>query len=218
MVKVLVLEDNGQMRERLVEILESWGEISELEAVSTNQDCAEILKNTFFDVLLVDLDLPDGSGHDSIRLYRDLNPSGLSIVISALSDGQSIIKALELGAIGYLHKDDSSLQIIESIRLAISGQSPVSPSIAHVIISRLQNSPDEKVENPTNEKIKGILTDREIEVLSLIAKGLSYGETANVLGMSKNTLPVHIRNIYRKLQATNRSEAVYEARSIGIIH
>lgn len=218
MVKVLVLEDNGQMRERLVEILKSWGEISELEAVSTNQDCAKILRNTAFDVLLVDLDLPDGSGHESIHLHRELNPSGLSIVISALSDGQSIIKALELGAIGYLHKDDSSLQIIESIRLAISGQSPVSPSIAHVIISRLRNPPDGQVENPTNEKIKGILTDREIEVLSLIAKGLSYGETANVLGMSKNTLPVHIRNIYRKLQAANRSEAVYEARSIGIIN
>ena len=217
MVNVLVLEDNNQMRERLVKILESWDEISELEAVSTNKDCAKILQNTVFDVLLVDLDLPDGSGHASIRLYSELNPSGLSIVISALSDGQSIIKALELGAIGYLHKDDSSLQIIESIRLAISGQSPVSPSIAHVIISRLQNSSDEQVEAPTNRRQKGILTDREIEVLSLIAKGLSYGETANVLGMSKNTLPVHIRNIYRKLHAANRSEAVYEARSIGII-
>lgn len=218
MVKVLVVEDNAQMRERLVKILESWEEISGLEAVSSNHDCAEILQKKVFDVLLVDLDLPDGSGHEAIRLYSELNPSGLSIVISALSDGQSIIRALELGAIGYLHKDDSSLRIIESIRLAISGQSPVSPSIAHVIISEIRNTQDEQAEVPNTIGKKGILTDREIEVLSLIAKGLSYGETASVLGMSKNTLPVHIRNIYRKLHAANRSEAVYEARSIGIIN
>ena len=217
MVNVLVLEHNTQMRERLVRILKSWDDIAELEAVSTNRDCAEMLRKTFFDVLLVDLDLPDGSGHESIRLYSELNPGGLSIVISALSDGQSIIQALEYGAIGYLHKDDSSLQIIESIRLALLGQSPVSPSIAHVIISNIRNSPEDKAKSPVDKK-KGVLTDREIEVLSLIAKGLSYGETAKVLGMSKNTLPVHIRNIYRKLHAANRSEAVYEARSIGIIY
>jgi DNA-binding NarL/FixJ family response regulator len=216
MVNVLVLEDNVQMQQRLVRILRSWEETSELEAVTTNHDCAEMLKKTTFDVLLVDLDLPDGSGHESIRLYSELNPIGLSIVISALSDGQSIIKALKLGAIGYLHKDDSSLQIIESIKLAISGQSPVSPSIAHVIISKIRSSSEGKAGNQVDKKKKRILTEREIEVLSLIAKGLSYGETATVLGMSKNTLPVHIRNIYRKLHAANRSEAVYEARSIGI--
>lgn len=216
MVSVLVLEDSPQMLERFVRILKSSDEIEEVEAVSTNHDCAEILKKRNFDVLLVDLDLPDGSGHDSIRVYTDLKPSGLPIVISALSDGQSIIRALELGAVGYLHKDDSSLQIVEAISLAIAGHSPVSPSIAHVIISKFRTSSVEDAENGKKRK-EGILTAREIEVLNLIAKGLSYGETASVLGISKNTVPVHIRNIYRKLHATNRSEAVYEARSIGIV-
>lgn len=217
MVSVLVLEDHTQMREHFVKILESWEEISHLEAVATNKRCAEILKKTDFDVLLVDLDLPDGSGLELIQLHSALNPNGLSIVISALSDGQTIITALELGAIGYLHKDDNSLQIIESIRLAMLGQSPVSPSIANIIISKIQSSQNEQFEQSTDDKKKGVLTDREVEVLSLIAKGLSYNEAANVLGISKNTLPVHIRNIYRKLHAANRSEAVYEARFFGII-
>lgn len=217
MVRVLVVEDNTLMRERLVNILMSWAEITQVQSAATNADCARMLSGDLAEILLVDLDLPDGSGHKSIKLFNELNPDGLSIVISALSDGQSIITALELGAIGYLHKDDSSLQIIESIRLARSGQSPVSPSIAHILVSRIRNPLTDDSDNLAEAKTKGVLTDREIEVLSLIAKGLSYDETSQVLGISKTTVPVHIRNIYRKLQAANRSEAVYEARLIGLI-
>lgn len=217
MVRVLVLEDNTLMRDRLVTILTSWNEITDVHSASTNAECAKMLSDGLVDILLVDLDLPDGSGHESIKLFSELHPDGLSIVISALSDGRSIITALELGAIGYLHKDDSSLQIIESIRLARSGQSPVSPSIAHILISRIRNPLAAGTDNKDADQNKGVLTDREVEVLSLIAKGLSYDETSNVLGISKNTVPVHIRNIYRKLHAANRSEAVYEARLIGLI-
>jgi len=217
MVSVLVLEDNVIMQGRLVEILKSSTEITNIHVAATNESCATILHSNEIDILLADLDLPDGSGNESIRLFSELNPDGLSIVISALSDGPSIISALELGAIGYLHKDDSSIQIIESIRLARLGQSPVSPSIAHMLISRIQARPPSELGCTPNKKMKGILTERETEVLSFISKGLSYNETAAVLGVSKNTVPVHIRNIYRKLHAANRSEAVYEARSIGLI-
>ena len=214
---ILVLEDNKLLQTRIMEILRESDVCSSVRGAGTVAECTALLQESPVDVLLVDLNLPDGSGHDAIKTYRELNPDGASIVISALSDGPSIMNALELGAIGYLHKDDQSFQVVDSIKMALSGQSPMSPSVAYALVCRIQDS--SFATNPPKQARASatILTTREIEVLTLISKGLSYIETASILSISVQTVPVHIRNIYKKLQATNRSEAVYEARAIGII-
>lgn len=216
---VVVLEDNEVLRNRLFAILKQSEICQEVKAAATVARCEEILRESHIDILLADLHLPDGSGIDSIRLFKQINPNGLVIVISALSDGKSIMEALEFGAIGYLHKDDSSLQIIDAIKMAIEGKSPISSSIAYVLVRRIQDAslaPLPGSSEPSSKPNTNI-TKRETEILDLIAKGLSYAETAGVLNISAQTVPVHIRSIYKKLHANNRSEAVYEARAIGII-
>lgn len=217
LVNILVLEDNPLLRSRMVDILIQSSLCSSVKSAATVADCVAILNELDTQVFLVDLHLPDGSGHDCISLYKKNNPDGISIVISALSDGPSIIKALELGAVGYLHKDDSSFQIVDAVKMALDGQSPMSPSIAYVLVSRIQGTGFSARSQKSTDKDQSVLTTREIEVLDMIAKGLSYAETAKSLKMSEQTVPVHIRNIYKKLHATNRSEAVFEARAIGII-
>jgi DNA-binding NarL/FixJ family response regulator len=215
----VVLEDNQILLNRLADILKQSEICSYVRTAATIASCEKLLRESYVDILLADLHLPDGSGIDIIRLFKQINPNGLAIVISALSDGTSIMKALEFGAIGYLHKDDPSLQIIDAIKMALKGQSPMSSSIAYSLICRIQNASfaplpttSKPISNPDT-----ILTKRETEILDLIAKGLSYAETATILNISAQTVPVHIRNIYKKLHANNRSEAVYEARAIGII-
>lgn len=219
MIAIAILEDNAVLRDRMVNILTAW-EIASVTAFSRNSELFDHAAVEKIDVLLVDLHLEDGSGIDSIAHLAVVQPHSISIVISALSDSNSIVRAISTGAVGYLHKDDSSFEIVVSIKMALNGESPISPAIARKLIGSMQGPAPLKKATPQNSDsylTKDILTPRETEVLNLIAKGLSYVECATVLNISEQTVPVHVRNIYRKLHARNRSEAVFEARFLGVI-
>jgi DNA-binding NarL/FixJ family response regulator len=218
MIRIAVLEDNPILRDRILEILKGWNYAEAVHSAASNTEFLEVLSQYHIDLLLADLGLPDGSGVKSIREFQKINPAGVSIVISARSDSESVFAAIQNGAIGYLHKDDPSFEVIGSIKLALQGESPISPAIAERIIKAVQtqsytpNGPIDP-ENSANE----ILTPREVEVLFVISKGLSYVEAAAALDISSKTLPVHVRKIYKKLHANNRAEAIYEARMLGIL-
>jgi len=220
MITIAVLEDNVVLRNRMVGILFAWDYIESIASFSRNADffCHAATKKV--DILLADLHIEDGSGIDSIAYLSLVQPDSLSIVISALSDSDTILHAITMGAVGYLHKDDSSFEIIASIKLALSGESPISPTIARNLIRSIHTQDQRnKIKLPILEqgRKKSVLTGRETEVLNLIAKGMSYTECAAILNISKQTVPVHVRNIYRKLHVKNRSEAVFEARFLGVI-
>ena len=216
MISILILEDNITLAERLRGILLQWEFVAGVQMTATAAQANMALETQTWDVFLCDLGLPDGDGEQCICTYNKKSPDGSCIVISSKSDDASILSAIRAGAVGYIFKDDHSIQIVDAVKLALNGQSPISPSIAFTVISILaqtKSMPD-TAEAPSGST--SLLTEREIQVLSAISKGLTYVETAVVLEISKNTVPVHIRNIYRKLQANNRSEAVYEAQSMGI--
>ena len=216
-MKIVVLEDEPHMLDRIVGILNDWESTSRVIGCATNAEFSAIIEQEKdIDVLLADLKLPDGDGCDSIRLISRKIPLSVSIVISSMSDGPSVCSAIYSGAVGYLHKDDSSLGIVKVIKDACAGLSPMSPSIAKTLFSEIQRG-ELKSQSKDSSTASTLLTPRQIEVLETIAKGFSYEETAQVLGLSKNTIPTHVRNIYRKLQSNNKSEAIYEARQLGII-
>ena len=135
-----------------------------------------------------------------------------------MSDGASISKAIASGAIGYMHKDDTSQGVISMLEEAVKGMSPMSPSVAKVLFEMIRQNAEEEtpcaVETP---KSANDLTPRQIEVLLTISKGFSYNEVAKMLGLSINTVPAHVRNIYKKLHANNKLEVVYGARRLGLI-
>lgn len=137
-------------------------------------------------------------------------------MISALADDRNVIEAIEAGASGYLLKDSDPINVIDAIAELLAGRSPISSTIARTIVRRL-GSRDNMPEQATGESGSQQLTPREMDILWGIAKGFTYSELADRLQISKQTVPVHIKNIYRKLQANNRSEAVYEASRRGLI-
>jgi len=138
------------------------------------------------------------------------------MVISILADERSVLDAIEAGAAGYLLKDADSIDLLDAIRDVMAGRSPISSRIARVLVRRLAEQG--QVASDTEKAAdKPSLTEREMDILWGIAKGFTYGELADNLAISRQTVPVHIRNIYRKLQATNRSEAVFEASRLGLI-
>ena len=152
----------------------------------------------------------------AIRQLRETRPGAEAMVISVLADDRTVIEAIEAGATGYLLKDSDPLDIVEAITELLAGRSPISSAIARTIVRRLggREAPAEPGAATNGSQP---LTPREMDILWGIAKGFTYGELAERLKISKQTVPVHIKNIYRKLQANNRSEAVYEASRRGLI-
>ena len=211
MISVLVLEDNAVLCKKLVRTLSGWHFISKVYSCDSNFEAKNIIETNFVDLLIVDLNVADGDGIDTIKYSKLKNQVMPIIVTSAVTEPSRIIAAIQAGAIGYIHKSDSSIEIEFAIDKVLKGQSPISAEIAYILCQRVKDSGLIKV-----EKQQDILTDRELEVLTLISKGLSNVEISDILEISKNTVPVHVRNIYKKLQSSNRTEAVYEARSMGI--
>ena len=213
-LKIVLTEDDGPIRERLARIVGGWAEAELCAACANLTETLAAIGTHEIDLLITDLRLPDGSGIDAIRLLAKQQPKAEAMVISVLADERSVLEAIEAGASGYLLKDADSMDLIEAIRDVIAGRSPISSRIARVLVRRLSErvhvSGSEESERPS-------LTEREMDILWGIAKGFTYGELADKLGISRQTVPVHIRNIYRKLQASNRSEAVFEAARLGLI-
>jgi DNA-binding NarL/FixJ family response regulator len=216
--RILLIEDDAPVRVRLAGIIGDWPGGKLVGACGTLADAVQVIDNIPIDLLVTDLKLPDGHGVQAIRLLRERQPAAEAMVISVLADDRTVIEAIEAGATGYLLKDSDAMGIVEAISELLAGRSPISPAIARTIVRRLggREAAPAAVADTTATTAQQ-LTPRELDILWGIAKGFTYGELAERLKMSKQTVPVHIRHIYRKLEASNRSEAVYEASRRGLI-
>ena len=216
MVSVAVLEDNSVLLKSFIQIIKEFDFVEHVDGFETNKQFCDALNRVNYDVVLADISLEDGVSYKSMLQFKEINPSGSLIVISSSLSGADALRSIKSGAVGYINKNDSSIGIGSAIQLVLNGQSPISPSIAFQICSELHI----KRRSHVNESVshsKSILTKRETEILNILSRGLSNLEVAILLGISENTIPVHIRNIYKKLNTKNRLEAVFEARSLGIL-
>jgi DNA-binding NarL/FixJ family response regulator len=220
-ITVLLVEDDAPTSWRLQNALAKAG--FEVTAAATLAEARASLTQSGPKVLLTDLQLPDGHGVELIRETRQRFPETEIMVISILGDEQSVISAITVGATGYLLKDAFPTDIAATVRELVAGHSPISASIARFIVRRTQGNQGNQA-NPGNPERSpepllntAKLTPREIDILWGIAKGFSYAEIADHLGLSRQTVPGHIKNIYRKLEVHTRGEAVFEAVQQGLI-
>lgn len=211
-IRVVLAEDDEPVRQRLAQMIGGWPGAELAGVCGTLAETVAAIETRPMDLLITDLKLPDGNGIEAIRLLSRRQPEAQAMVISVLADEKTVLDAIEAGATGYLLKDADPPDLVEAIADLMAGRSPISSSIARVLIRRLS---DDGRTDPSGEAPS--LTRREMDILWGIAKGFTYGELAERLGISHQTVPVHIRNIYRKLQVSNRSEAVYEATRLGLI-
>ncbi len=220
-ITVLIVEDDDVTRDRLARVVASDARFLVLPACNGVQDGMAALKANRPRLLLVDLGLHDGSGLELIRAASLHSPSTEALVITVFADERSVLDAVEAGATGYLLKDGDERTVSAALREVLEGGSPISPSIARHLLRRFQlSTPDASTSLPPQSGVPddtGGLTPREIEVLLLIAKGLTYVDIAQTLGMSTNTVTSHIKHIYRKLAVRSRGEAVFEAAQLGLL-
>lgn len=217
-IDVLLVEDDAPTRERLQGALNS----DPVFSVATAGNLAEAraaIERTPPRVLLTDLQLPDGHGVELIRETRLRFPGAEIMVISILGDEESVIAAISVGASGYLLKDAFPTDIAATVRELVAGHSPISASIARFIVRRAQQEANLATPQPLSPPQLAVarLTPREIDILWGIAKGFSYADIAAHLGLSRQTVPGHIKSIYRKLEVHTRGEAVFEAVQQGLI-
>lgn len=212
-ISVVIVEDDAPTRQRIADGLSDATAFSVSQA-GTLAEARQLLARGYPDVLLTDLQLPDGHGMDLIREVRQRGQSTEIMVISILGDEESVISAILLGANGYLLKDALLTDIADTVRDLMRGHSPISASIARFIVKRTQGVKDPATRTDLNT---AKLTAREIDILWGIAKGFSYGDIADYLGISRQTVPGYIKNIYRKLEVNTRGEAVFEALQQGLI-
>ena len=218
MITVGLLEDNKLMAKHLGTILENWDFVSEVFYFETNEEFEVASQKTPLNVLLVDLDLNGESGIKSLIVNSSLPEPAIAIVVSSSLDAKLVILALSNGAIGYLYKNDPEMKVIEGIKSSLRGESPISMQIASILVKKLNNPGNNQLSDDVSTlDLKKTLTNRETQILEILAKGLSNKEIANIFDLSVHTINVHVRNIYRKLQAANRTEAVFEAKAQGLL-
>jgi DNA-binding NarL/FixJ family response regulator len=210
-VRIGIVEDDAILGSALEQTLNS---VEHFEVVGWAETLEEgrALLGRELDVLLVDLGLPDGSGLDLITLSQ-ANKSVRTLVLSVFGDVRHVVQAIERGADGYILKGAESMELKAAIEIVQSGGAPISPAVAGHILARVRRS-EASAQKPTGESK---LTPREIEVLSHLAKGLSYKDVAAIEGLSYHTVADHVKAIYRKLAVNSRSEAVFEAVQTGLI-
>jgi DNA-binding NarL/FixJ family response regulator len=217
-IRVVIVEDSEPIRRGLESCVRHDPKGFSLAAAFPTGDAAieALAQGLTFDVALVDLGLPGASGFDVIRAMR-ARPSGgadaIAIVLTIWDDPTNVVNALRAGARGYLLKDTTPDRIRAAIRDAAAGGTPLTPSVARQIVEGfVKGSPA-----PTEESHGEPLTPREREVLDLLARGLTYAETAGVLKIGVGTVQSHVKRIYEKLEVTSKAEATAVAIRRGLV-
>lgn len=211
-VRILLVEDDPPTRRRLHEALAADPGF-EVDSVDNLADARASIAASPPRVLVTDLELPDGHGTTLTAEVHSRHPGTEILVISVLCDERNVVAAIAAGASGYIVKDALPEDIGNTVRQVLQGHSPLSAAIARYILRRLQ--PDAPRVQEGNAQLG--LTKREVDILWGIAKGLTYNEIADGLGISRKTVPNYIKSIYRKLEVNSRGEAVFEALTRNLI-
>ncbi len=214
MRSVLIVEDHDDQREWwLCHIGEVFSE-AEVSGVATLAEARDLLRKGTFTLAILDINLPDGSGIDLLQEINSSSPDTYTVICSIYDDDKHIFAALRAGAKGYLLKDQSRERQLEQLRDIMNGQPPLSPGVARRILNYFSTEDTGVTDIKTTT---ARLSEREEDVLRLIAKGYSRPEVAKMLEISLNTVSGYTKAIYQKLNITSRAEATIEAVKLGLI-
>jgi DNA-binding NarL/FixJ family response regulator len=210
---VLIVEDDLRFRDAFVHAISL---ASDMTLVGSAADFATGMQQLDLqpDVLLVDLQLPDGNGIDLIREASRRLPNCDSLVVTIFGDERHVLDSIEAGATGYLLKDMPASELVEQIRVLRAGGSPISPVIARQLLTRMT---DRAAPPTTPDDALPLLSDQEIKVLTMSAKGFSYDEIADLMRVSRHTVQTYVKRSYRKLQVHSKVEALSEARRLKLL-
>lgn len=209
MQHVLVVEDHPELREWLMALLRDAFPSAEIAGVGTVEAATRAASAQVVNLALVDISLPDGSGIDFVARMSETSPSTYCVMVTIYDDDRHLFPALQAGARGYLLKEQPREKLLSQLQGILRGEPPLSPAIARRVLSHFQRA------RPVVDDSG--LSEREREVLTLVAKGYNRSDVARMLDISVNTAAAHLKNVYRKLNVSTRAEATLAAARRGLV-
>jgi DNA-binding NarL/FixJ family response regulator len=210
-IKVTIFEDNQSLRAGLYQLINgSEG----YECVGSFENCANLMKNirdTRPDIVLMDIAMPGINGIEAVKMIREKYPELKILMQTIFQDNEKIFDSILAGANGYILKNTSPSRILEAIKEIYEGGAPMSPSIATKVLKMVNQQPQAPKGDTFN------LSDRELDVLRCLVKGMSYKMIADACKISIDTVRAHIKNIYEKLQVHSKTEAILTAIKSNIV-
>lgn len=208
-IRVLIADDHPVVRRGLRTLLTSEPGLEPVGEATDGAEAVLLARSLQPDVILLDMVMPRKNGLEAIIEIKRENPAARILVLTSFAEDEKVFPAIKAGALGYLLKDSSPEELLEAIRNVYQGQSSLHPTIARKLINELKQPPE-------LTPAQTILTDREVEVLKLVAQGFTNQEIADRLTLSEWTVRTHMRNILDKLHLANRTQAALYALKEGL--
>ncbi len=208
-IKVLVVEDQSVVREGVVAILSLQDDMEVVGEAVDGIAAVELARKTKPDVILLDMVMPRQDGLATIPMLKELVPDARILVLTSFAESTRVYQAIKSGALGYMLKDTTRTQLLQSIRDVAKGQASIQPSIAMKVINEIDHPAETSLMTES-------LTRRELETLRLIARGLSNQEIAVVMVLHERTIAKYVSSVLNKLHLANRTQAALYAIDQGL--
>jgi DNA-binding NarL/FixJ family response regulator len=219
---IALVEDKPHTRQRILALLAQCLPRALVTSFDRLATALAFAKDRTQHYWLVDLGLPDGSGIELIRAVRAKDAGAYILVISVFGDVDNIVGSIEAGANGYLLKDAVDSDLMSAIAAMEVGGTPLSPMIASRLLEAMRPAKPfaaslDKASAAQSTAHAGLLTAKELELLNLLSRDYTYAESAELMHIALSTVQTHVRSIYAKLSVGSKSEAVFEAKALGLL-
>jgi DNA-binding NarL/FixJ family response regulator len=208
-IRLVVVDDHALFRRGLVSLLDEMSEFLVVGEASNGQDALGLVESANPDIILLDINMPILDGIQAITAIRKIRPEQKILMLTISQNDEDLIGAIVAGANGYVLKNTEPETLRNTIIQVNSGNSVLSPEITAQVLTAVRRS--------QADRNRGLLSDREIEVLKCLAKGQTTAQIASYLFISENTVKTHIRHILEKMEVNNRAEAVARAAQMDLI-
>jgi DNA-binding NarL/FixJ family response regulator len=195
MTKVMIVDDHQLVRAGLASLIEAAEDLDVVGAAADGVEAIEVAARTQPDVVLMDLSMPNMDGVSATRALLEQRPGVAVVVLTSFADQARVAEALAAGAVGYLLKDSDPRDLLAGIRAAAAGHAPLDPRVARGLLPSMRRDPAEA------------LSERERQVLRLVAKGMANKQIGRALGISEHTVKVHLGNVFRHIGVGDRTSA-----------
>ncbi|HBY09552.1 MAG TPA: DNA-binding response regulator [Chloroflexi bacterium] len=214
-IQLLLVDDQRLMRDGLRTLLELESDFEVVGEAENGAQALESYRQLTPDVILMDIRMPQMDGVEATRRLREIDPEARVIILTTFDDNEYVFEGLRAGALGYLLKDVSSDELADAIRKVAAGGSMIEPSVARKVIAEFA-----RLAPPTPQATQELiepLSEREIEILTLVSRGLTNKEIATKLYLAEGTVKNYVTSILQKIGARDRTQAALRARELGLL-